>query len=507
MGTAYAPTTAKPRVATRFPAVAVGHVFTAAFSLVAAVGAFLSLHRLGAPVWGNDELIYRDAGRAYLRGDFSPNPEHPPLVKYILGVTQLVGGSGPGAVRLPGAIAGILTGFVLFLIARRLAGRWAGLSVFASWSLLPHPFGAMRVERLAMLEPFMMLGVVVAIWAGERWATTGEWRWASATGVAVGLAMASKIPGILALVVVAAIGLTATGGMRRLWPQFLAITALALAVFVLSYAPFGSAALPSIQEMWAYQQRHSVNGHPIVIAGTSYAYPPWWSAAWLFWSKGPGTAVAYGGLALLAPFALPRRTAVITLSFLVSWAIFLIVLSPILLRHYLYALSPAIALICGLVIWRLFTSARAGRLTALVASLLLLGGALTTANGVVNIKASVSATPESYAAAAAIIDRANLEAAPVFVFGPRSLAAAYLPAATFVPERRAVDPIDNVIIVDEAFMKASHRGWELTTLRRKLGQDGTRRTHVQRSVPGGVVVFLPRRRGTALPRARAIRQP
>jgi hypothetical protein len=61
--------------------------FTLRWGLPAAIlvlGSFVYLHALSAVEWKADELGYRNAGVAYLRGDFTLNAEHPFLVKYLL---------------------------------------------------------------------------------------------------------------------------------------------------------------------------------------------------------------------------------------------------------------------------------------------------------------------------------------------------------------------------------------------------------------------------------------
>jgi hypothetical protein len=85
-------------------------------------------HRLGIATWHTEEVAYRSAGRAYMRGIFSEKWEHPFQAKYFIGLAQILPGVDPSwAPRLPSALAGLGTGIVLLMFARRIAGFWVGL--------------------------------------------------------------------------------------------------------------------------------------------------------------------------------------------------------------------------------------------------------------------------------------------------------------------------------------------------------------------------------------------
>lgn len=494
MGTAYAPSRAQgPTVTYGGRLASTDRLFIGSFALTWVVGVFLSLYRLGFAGWGNDELTYADAARRLLAGDTAANREHPPLVKYILGAVQWVAGSNATAVRLPGALCGLATGLFLFLIARRLAGRWAGLSVLAVWCLMPHPFGDMRVERMALLEPYMVLFVVIAIWAGERWASTSSWKWAVATGVATGLAAACKVPGVLALAVVVAVGLCMGTRNARFVEQLAVILLLTIGVFLVAYLPYGAGIGDTIGEMWSYQQRHSDNGHPIVIAGTAYAHPPWWASFWLFWAKGPTAAVAYATLLVLTPVVLTKRLAIPLITFVAVWFVFFAFVATFILRHYLYAVSPALALVGGLVLWRLFTGEARGMLAVgIIVTAMLATGSATAMRGVLDTRHRPSSEPVVYAKVGDLLDRAGLSKARVAVFGARPIAAAYLPAANVVSGGVRLNPRRDVVIVDRVFMRQHYVNWHIDPIRHRL----TKRLSpgmVERAVGGNLRVFVPAR--------------
>ena len=93
---------------------------------------------------------------------------------------QVVFGLGHFAVRAPAALAGLLTGVLLFLFGRREAGIWAGVLALALWVLLPRPelvgpydIGQVKIDRYARQEVFMALFATAALLAGWRWAESG----------------------------------------------------------------------------------------------------------------------------------------------------------------------------------------------------------------------------------------------------------------------------------------------------------------------------------------------
>ena len=237
------------------------------------LAAYTAFFRLGFEDWHTDEPIYRKAGLAYVQGgDFSTNQEHPFLAKYILGVTQVVSGSSEaGAVRIPAAAASLLTGLVLFAFGRRAAGYWVGVLALALWTISPL---TLAFGRDATLEVFLIFFSTLALYLGWRWAESGSWWFAGFAGVAVGLATASKVVGILLLPAVLLVGLLKIGLSRRLGFQGVLISLAAAAAALATYAPLGSEAPSAIRYMLEKQSRHNERGHGVTINDVSYKYPP-----------------------------------------------------------------------------------------------------------------------------------------------------------------------------------------------------------------------------------------
>jgi 4-amino-4-deoxy-L-arabinose transferase-like glycosyltransferase len=325
--------------------------------LLGGLAAFVAFYRLGAASWLSDELYYRDAAQAYMHGDFSVNRENTMLAKYTVGVVQEVFGSGRIAVRAPAAVAGLLTGFALLAVGKRMAGWTAGLTVFALWCFLPRPevvghydVGRIQIERYFRLEVFLGLFLALALYAAWRWSERGAWRWAVAAGVAVGLSAGSKAPGILVLPAVMLAGLLTQPLGRRSLLQAAAVAAAAALAFLVTYIPLGTDGFDAIHDMFYIDDlRNSTITTPFVFSGHLYANPPWWSNLWWQWqSLGTPAAVSVGLCLLAAPFLLPRRILIVLGVALAVPLVFFLFRLNYALPYYYYAWQPQLLLLCGL---------------------------------------------------------------------------------------------------------------------------------------------------------------
>jgi 4-amino-4-deoxy-L-arabinose transferase-like glycosyltransferase len=256
------------------------------------LAAYTAFFRLGLEDWHADEPTYRIAGLKYVQdGNFNPNQEHPFLAKYILGLTQVVSGSSEaGVVRIPAATATLLTGLVLFAFARRVAGYWVGVLALALWTISPL---TLDFGRVATLEIFLIFFSTLALYLGWRWAEGGSWWFAGLCGVALGLATASKLTGILFLPAILLVGLLKIGLSRRLVFQGVLLGSAAAATVLATYAPAWGEAPSAIQYMFEFQSQHNVEGHEQEVNGVAYLFPPWWAHLWWQWEF-------YGTLASLS---------------------------------------------------------------------------------------------------------------------------------------------------------------------------------------------------------------
>jgi 4-amino-4-deoxy-L-arabinose transferase-like glycosyltransferase len=312
------------------------------------LAAYTAFFRLGLEDWRTDEPYYRDAGLQYVQnGNFSENQEHPFLAKYVLGVTQVVSGSSEaGVVRIPAATATLLTGLVLFAFARRVAGYWVGVLALALWTISPLTLG---FGRVAALEVFLIFFSALALYLGWRWAEGGSWWFAGFCGVAVGLATASKLTGVLFLPAILLVGLLKLGLSRRLIFQGVLVGLAAVATVLASYAPAWGEAPSAIQYMFEKQSRHNARGHWVEINGEVYDFAPWWAHLWWQWELYGTLATLSLGVAVVV--SLLRRRAV-ELYLLTAALIPFLVLSlyvQVRLSHYFGAWQPPLILLLALV--------------------------------------------------------------------------------------------------------------------------------------------------------------
>ena len=119
----------------------------AALFLIVALGFALRLRGLNRVGLNEDEVHKVEAARAYFRGNFSVNLEHPMLMKSLIAVSlaaadswnRRAGGSYPVpeevGVRLPNVVFGSLTAVVIFLLAQEFFGVGIGLLSALFWSI------------------------------------------------------------------------------------------------------------------------------------------------------------------------------------------------------------------------------------------------------------------------------------------------------------------------------------------------------------------------------------
>ncbi len=397
--------------------------------LTLALAGFVMFYRLGTATWLGDELTYRKAGLQYVHGNLAANWEHPFLAKYLFGFAQLLlGATRVGAVRLPSAAAGLATGAVLFVFARRVAGFWVSLLAFMMWVLLPHGIvdglgvHAVKIERLALLEPVMGLFMILAVYLGWRWAETGDWRWVLLAGAATGLAAGSKATGVLVLpgVVVGAIWI------RRLSLRSVAQGTSCVVVCVLAalatYLPLAGKARDVIPYMFAFQAWYGQAGHVVFVAGHLYGHPPWWSHLWWQWLNYGTPATVSLAAALGASLLLrPRAFFLYVLAAALGPFLYLSFFSGFKLAHYNYAWQPPLTLLVAVAIGRLVGMSGWRRLAAvaMLAPLVWLAG--TTVARVATLR------PQDYPAAAEFLRAHHATEGRVVVFGSVDVACAYLP--------------------------------------------------------------------------------
>ncbi len=138
-----------------------------ALALMVIIGAGLRLKGLGSVGFAEDEINKVEAARAYDRGDFTSNAEHPMLMKLLIDVSlrgarmwnsvtaQAV--SEEAALRMPNALFGALTAIPLCLLTAALFDLGTGLWAAALWSFGVTAITYNRVGKEDTLMVFFML--------------------------------------------------------------------------------------------------------------------------------------------------------------------------------------------------------------------------------------------------------------------------------------------------------------------------------------------------------------
>lgn len=231
--------------------------------LLLAVAGTLRLYRLGEP--GDiyfDEIYYVADARSLLdAGTEREFAVHPPLGKWIIAGGIAAMGDQPVGWRVTAALAGTLTVLATYAAAARLL-RHRGAAALAALLLAVDGL-AFTMSRIAMLDAFLALFVVVGFWLllidrDRQWGAAPEqtaglphvrrsFRWLA--GVAFGLALATKLSALLAI---GAAGLFVIGSelawrkavtgspWTRVWAPALstvgALVALPALLYVVSYS-------------------------------------------------------------------------------------------------------------------------------------------------------------------------------------------------------------------------------------------------------------------------------
>jgi len=176
-------------------------------ALVLAVAGVTRTAHLATYGFSEDEINKVHAVEEYRQGRFGANAEHPMLMKLAMWSSVALSErwnavTAPEraipletAVRLPNALAGVATTFVLFLLVELLFGTPAALAASAFWAL---DVNAIAINRIGKEDTFLLFFFLIAAWCYERAKRqgaadpSGAQRWYTASGAAFGLMLASK---------------------------------------------------------------------------------------------------------------------------------------------------------------------------------------------------------------------------------------------------------------------------------------------------------------------------
>ena len=176
-----------------------------AMAIMIVIGAGLRLKGLGAVGFAEDEINKVEAARAYDRGDFTANAEHPMLMKLLIDLSLRAARawnsmfassiSDEAALRFPNALFGALTAIPLCLLTAALFDLSTGLWAAALWSFGVTAITFNRVGKEDTLMVFFMLFafyLFIQAKLVDRSKNKLVDRLRNLSGVSFGLMMASK---------------------------------------------------------------------------------------------------------------------------------------------------------------------------------------------------------------------------------------------------------------------------------------------------------------------------
>jgi 4-amino-4-deoxy-L-arabinose transferase-like glycosyltransferase len=115
----------------------------------------------------------------------------PPILEQIIGATYLLMGSEQvWIVRIFDSIFWLIGGLAFFSLARKLGSFYAALLGLTFYFFLP--FGIIA-SRSFQPEPWMVMWILLSIWAMMRWVEKPSWKWALIAGILGGVAVLVKV--------------------------------------------------------------------------------------------------------------------------------------------------------------------------------------------------------------------------------------------------------------------------------------------------------------------------
>jgi len=220
---------------------------------------------LTQPIPDGDESVYIPAGQQLISGanPATVNQEHPPLAKYLIGLSQLLFFGSP---RIVGGILASITFVMLFFFLKRFESERVATATMVL--LMVNPL-LLTVMSLAMLEvywvSFAVLGLVVVV--GNRTTKLSL----GVGGMLCGYAVASKlaaIPFVLAILSYLAVGLKKRNlPLRNLPIFFLPIVAVYIVVYSTAIINLGAAGFLNYQ-LSVLSFHESGSGSSIIYSAT-----------------------------------------------------------------------------------------------------------------------------------------------------------------------------------------------------------------------------------------------
>ncbi|MBL7183056.1 MAG: glycosyltransferase family 39 protein, partial [Anaerolineae bacterium] len=278
-----------------------GHWATLGLVLLIVVGAALRLAPIGANRFHQDEALYSFWALQIASGRdpiLTHSPvDKPPLFIYTLALCFKLLGPSEAAARLPSELASVASIALLYYLAWRLYGR--AVAMLAATMMALSPFNILFAPT-AFTDPLMVAWVLAALCL----AVNGSLGW---SGLALGLAAATKQQGLLFVPLVIVIGIyRLTANLAQEKPGFSAPQRFPGCQKYPQLRAFG---VPKTPKTW-FLNVLTREGFFLALGFLAVMAPvAWWDS--LRWRLQPNyleqSLISYGGLTLVDPAQLVER--------------------------------------------------------------------------------------------------------------------------------------------------------------------------------------------------------
>ncbi|MFH1295084.1 MAG: glycosyltransferase family 39 protein [bacterium] len=243
---------------------------------------YLNLWQLASDYLFTDEILYVQAGQEYKQADYSLNLQHPLLGKYVSALSSGSAVTDVFRLRLPFAVLGVLSGLVVFAIARRELGFYWGILGFLLYTSLPFLHDTNRAVLLESPMHFFWLLFSYFLFLFYR---SHQQIHLSLASVAFGLAMSVKFTSIVLLPALL-VSFMFTDSVKQLTHRQLIRTLIRFAMisggmFLLHYGHLIvvqglNGLLDVVRAFKDVILTRNSQGKPHIVAGVLYQTSPWW---------------------------------------------------------------------------------------------------------------------------------------------------------------------------------------------------------------------------------------
>jgi 4-amino-4-deoxy-L-arabinose transferase-like glycosyltransferase len=217
--------------------------------------------------------------------------------------------------RYPIILVALIGAAVVYRWARERYGRRAGWVALFLFTFDPN---VLAHSGLATTDVLLMVWGFVGVYAATRWAATRSWKWGFLSGIALGLALASKTSGFFPVGIVGLLGITwALEDFRRqksigVWLRWAARLAAVVGIAVLTlWAFYGFEIRPypfaTHWLLWQMLRKHAAEGHAAFLMGQVGHHGWWYYYPVAFLLKTPLPTLILGGIALMVLLRSPRK--------------------------------------------------------------------------------------------------------------------------------------------------------------------------------------------------------